>query len=62
MVRGLGILITHAVGAAGAPFFGFIHDVTGSYQSSFIKFAIALIAAAVLGLLVRAPKKAAVVV
>jgi MFS family permease len=62
MVRGLGILITHAVGAAGAPFFGFIHDVTGSYQSSFIMFAIALIAAAVLGLLVRAPKKAAVVV
>lgn len=62
MVRGLGILVTHAVGAAGAPFFGFIYDVTGSYQSSFIMFVIALIAAALLGLLVRPPKKAAVAV
>jgi len=24
MVRGLGILVTHAFGAAGAPFFGFV--------------------------------------
>jgi MFS family permease len=62
MVRGLGILVTHAVGAAGAPFFGFIYDVTGSYQSSFIMFVIALIAAALLGLFVRPPEKAAVVV
>ena len=48
MVRGLGILVTHAFGAAGAPFFGFVHDVTGSYQSSFLAFVIALILAALL--------------
>jgi MFS family permease len=56
-VRGLGILVTHAVGAAGAPFFGFVHDATGSYLSSFIMFVCALIIAAFLGLVVRAPKQ-----
>jgi len=57
MVRGLGILVTHAFGAAGAPFFGFVHDVTGSYQSSFIAFVVALIISAFLSLAVRAPRK-----
>ncbi len=57
MVRGLGILVTHAFGAAGAPFFGFVHDVTGSYQSSFLAFVVALIFAAFLSLAVRAPQK-----
>ncbi len=56
-VRGLGILVTYAFGAAGAPFFGFVHDVTGSYQSSFIAFAVALVLAALLSLTVRAPQK-----
>ena len=56
-VRGLGILVTYAFGAAGAPFFGFVHDVTGSYQSSFIAFAGALVLAALLSLTVRAPQK-----
>ena len=56
-VRGLGILVTHAFGAAGAPFFGFVHDVTGSYSSSFIAFVIALVVAALLSLVVRAPRK-----
>ena len=42
MVRGLGILVTYAFGAAGAPFFGFVHDLTGSYRSSFLTFAVAL--------------------
>lgn len=56
-VRGLGILVTHAFGAAGAPFFGFVHDVTGSYSSSFIAFVIALVVAALLSLIVRAPRK-----
>jgi OFA family oxalate/formate antiporter-like MFS transporter len=56
-VRGLGILVTHAFGAAGAPFFGFVHDVTGSYQSSFVAFVVALVAAAFLSLAVRAPRK-----
>jgi MFS family permease len=57
MVRGLGILVTHAFGAAGAPFFGFVHDVTGSYQSSFLAFVVALIVSAFLSLAVRAPRK-----
>jgi cyanate permease len=56
-VRGLGILVTHAFGAAGAPFFGFVHDVTGSYYSSFVAFAVALVLAAFLSLAVRAPRK-----
>ncbi len=57
MVRGLGILVTHAFGAVGAPFFGFVHDVTGSYQSSFLAFVVALIIAAFLSLAVRPPQK-----
>jgi MFS family permease len=56
-VRGLGILVTHAFGAAGAPFFGFVHDVTGSYDSSFIAFAVALVLAAFFSLAVRAPRE-----
>lgn len=57
MVRGLGILVTHAFGAAGAPFFGFVHDLTGSYRSSFLTFVIALLLSALLSLMVRAPRK-----
>ncbi|MGZ8494266.1 MAG: MFS transporter [Candidatus Binatia bacterium] len=57
MVRGLGILVTHAFGAVGAPFFGFVHDVTGSYQSSFLAFVVALMIAAFLSLAVHAPQK-----
>jgi MFS family permease len=57
LVRGLGILVTHAVGAAGAPFFGFVHDATGSYVSSFLMFVCALVTAGLLGLVVRAPIK-----
>jgi MFS family permease len=57
MVRGLGVLVTHALGAAGAPFFGFVHDLTGSYQISFSSFVIALALSALLSLMVRAPQK-----
>jgi cyanate permease len=57
MVRGLGILVTHAFGAAGAPFFGYVHDATGSYDSSFIAFVIALALSALLSLVARAPRK-----
>lgn len=57
MVRGLGTLVTHAFGAAGAPFFGFIHDATGSYRSSFVSFVVALIASALLCLILNAPRK-----
>jgi OFA family oxalate/formate antiporter-like MFS transporter len=56
-VRGAGILVTHAFGAAGAPFFGFIHDATGSYTSSFISFVCALVLSALLSLIVRPPRK-----
>ena len=56
-VRGLGIFISHTIGAAGAPFFGFLHDVTGSYMSSFVMFVIAVVVSAFLILLVRAPEK-----
>lgn len=58
-VRGAGILVTHGFGAAGAPFFGFIHDATGSYMSSFIAFICALALSALLSLIVRAPRKRA---
>lgn len=57
MVRGLGTLVTHALGAAGAPFFGFVHDLTGSYRMSFMTFVVALIASAFLSLAVRPPRK-----
>jgi cyanate permease len=57
VVRGLGILVTYAFGAAGAPFFGFVHDQTGSYRTSFGAFVIALIVSAFLSLVVRPPRK-----
>jgi len=59
-VRGLGIFVTYAFGAAGAPFFGFVHDATGSYHSSFIAFVCALMLSAILSVMVRAPRKIAI--
>jgi sugar phosphate permease len=58
-VRGAAILVTHGIGAAGAPFFGFIYDATGSYMSSFVAFICALALSAFLSLIVRAPRKLA---
>jgi cyanate permease len=57
MVRGLGVLVTHAFGAAGAPFFGFVHDATGSYTSSFVMFVAALVLSAFLTRSITAPQK-----
>jgi MFS family permease len=57
MVRGLGILVTHAFGAGGAPFFGYLHDITGSYRSSFLAFVAALMISAFLSLAVRPPRR-----
>jgi MFS family permease len=57
-VRGAGILVTHAFGAAGAPFFGFVYDATGSYTSSFVSFIFALGLSALLSLIVRTPRQA----
>lgn len=56
-VRGLGILVTQGVGAAGAPFFGFVFDTTGSYMISFVLFGLALLLSALLSLVTRAPRK-----
>jgi cyanate permease len=56
-VRGLGILISHTIGAAGAPFFGFLYDASGSYLSSFVLFITAVIISAFSILWVRAPEK-----
>jgi cyanate permease len=56
-VRGLGLFVTYAFGAAGAPFFGFVHDITGSYHGSFVAFALALVLSAGLSLAVRMPSR-----
>jgi MFS family permease len=57
MVRGMGILVTHAFGAAGAPFFGFLFDATGSYMISFMLFAAALLLSAGLSLFMTMPRR-----
>ena len=56
-VRGLGMLITLGFAAVGAPFFGFLFYATGSYVTSFVLFALALLASAFLTLLAHAPQK-----
>lgn len=56
-VGALDIPVTHGVGAAGAPFFGFVHDLTGSYRSSFRAFVAALLHAAFLSLAVQGRAK-----
>jgi sugar phosphate permease len=56
-VRGLSLFFSHLFAAAGAPFFGFLHDRTGSYNLSFILFSCALFVSALLVLLARAPQK-----
>ena len=56
-VRGLGIFISHTIGAGGAPFFGFLYDVTGSYMSSFVSFIIAVVISAFSIFFVQAPKR-----
>jgi MFS family permease len=56
-VRGLGMLITLAFGAAGAPFFGFVFDATGSYAASFVIFAVALLVSAFLSQVAHPPSK-----
>jgi MFS family permease len=56
-VRGLAMLITLGFGAAGAPFFGFLFDATGSYRVSFVLFAFALLGSALLSLLAQPPRR-----
>jgi len=56
-VRGLGLLMSQALAAAGPPFFGFLFDITGGYGLSFAIFGCALIMSAFLSLLLRPPLK-----
>ena len=56
-VRGMGLLISQVLAAAGPPFFGFLFDVTGGYGLSFALFGAALATSAVLSLILRPPRK-----
>ncbi|HKY09140.1 MAG TPA: MFS transporter [Candidatus Binatia bacterium] len=56
-VRGLSLFFSHLFAASGAPFFGFLHDRTGSYDLSFAIFACALFTSAFLIMLAKPPKK-----
>jgi MFS transporter, OFA family, oxalate/formate antiporter len=55
-VRGLGLLISQTVAALGPPFFGFLFDLTGAYDLSFMLFGAALITSAFLSLMLRPPE------
>ena len=55
-VRGLSMFFSHLFAASGAPFFGFLHDRTGSYDQSFTIFTVALFTSAFLVLLARPPR------
>ena len=56
-VRGLGLLISQVMAAAGPPFFGFLFDITNGYGLSFAIFGCALIISAVLSLMLKPPAK-----
>ena len=56
-VRGLSLLFSHLFAASGAPFFGFLHDRTGSYNLSFLIFSCALFTSAFLVLLAKPPQR-----
>jgi OFA family oxalate/formate antiporter-like MFS transporter len=58
-VRGMGLLISQVLAAAGPPFFGFLFDITGGYGLSFAIFGVALMTSAVLSLMLRPPAKRA---
>jgi OFA family oxalate/formate antiporter-like MFS transporter len=56
-IRGMGLLISQALAAAGPPFFGFLFDFTGGYGLSFTLFGCVLIISAFLSLRLRPPQK-----
>jgi MFS family permease len=58
-VRGMGLLISQVLAAAGPPFFGFLFDITGGYGLSFAIFGVALMTSAVLSLMLQPPAKRA---
>ena len=61
-VRGLSMLFSHLFAASGAPFFGFLHDRTGSYDLSFTIFSCALFTSAFLVLLAKPPRRESTVI
>lgn len=56
-VRGISLFFSHLFAASGAPFFGFLFDVTGNYHFSFTVFTAALFTSSILILLARPPTK-----
>ena len=56
-VRGLSLFFSNLFAASGAPFFGFLHDVTGSYNLSFTIFSCALFTSAFLIFLAKPPQR-----
>ena len=57
-IRGMGLLISQVLAAAGPPFFGFLFDLTGGYNVSFALFGGALITSAFLSLMLKPPRRA----
>ena len=57
-IRGMGLLISQVLAAAGPPFFGFLFDITGGYGLSFAIFGLALMTSAGLSLMLKPPRKA----
>jgi MFS family permease len=56
-VRGVSLFFSHLFAASGAPFFGFLFDVTGNYHVSFSVFAAALFVSSILILLAYPPSR-----
>jgi MFS family permease len=54
-IRGMGLLISQVLAAAGPPFFGFLFDATGGYGLSFAIFCVVLTISAVLSLMLKPP-------
>ncbi|HLN88363.1 MAG TPA: MFS transporter [Candidatus Limnocylindrales bacterium] len=61
-VRGLSLFFSNLFAASGAPFFGFLHDRTGSYNLSFTIFSCALFTSSLLILLAKPPSRESLVV
>ena len=59
-IRGMGLLISQVLAAAGPPFFGFLFDLTGGYNVSFALFGGALVTSAFLSLMLKPPRESIV--
>ena len=56
-IRGMGLLISQFLAAIGPPFFGFLFDLTGSYNVSFAIFGAVLVTSAMLSLMLKPPRR-----